>query len=206
MYNPKPFQVDDSSVAVEFMRQHSFATLVTSGPDGLQASHLPMAVHPNQDGLPTLYAHLARANPHWQHFDGAREVLAIFQGPHAYVSPALYETHPSVPTWNYQVVHAHGVATVIEDPDELRAHVLELVEQHEGARPEPWRPNLPEDFLQAMLRQIVAVRIDLRRIEAKFKLGQNRPRTDRENMAAAFEASTDTTLQALGAATRDSLA
>ena len=98
MYNPKAFQIEDPGVATEFMRRNNFAVIVTSV-DGLpQASHLPFIVDTSGDGLPTLYAHLARANPQWQTFDGVREALVIFQGPHGYVSPSLYEVHPAVPT------------------------------------------------------------------------------------------------------------
>ena len=205
MYIPRAFQIDDLDLATEFIRTHNFATVVTKGPDGLVASHLPFIVSRSGIELPVLHAHLARANPHWQHFDGATEALVIFQGPHAYVSPRLYETHPSVPTWNYQVVHATGTPRVIVDEDGARKHVLALVEQHEAGSPEHWTPDLPEDALQSLLRQIVAVRIDLTRVETKFKLGQNRSKADRENMAGAFEASSDTTVGQLGVAIRRTL-
>ena len=111
-----------------------------------------------------------------------------------------------MPTWNYQVVHASGSASVIEAQDEVRRHVLALVAQHEADSDRPWKPELPEDFMQSMLRQIVAIRIAVTRIETKFKLGQSRPRVDRENVAAWFEAADGPMQQALGRATRDTLA
>ena len=205
MYIPKAFQVDDTGIAIEFMRSKSFATIVTSGAGGLVASHVPVIVSTTGATSPALHCHLARANPHWRQFDGTTEALVIFQGPHGYVSPSLYETHPSVPTWNYQAVHAYGVPAVVEDPQATREHVLALVQQYEAGSPEPWTPDLPEDVFQGLLRQIVAVRIEVNRIETKFKLGQNRPLADRENMASAFEASANTTLRELGEATRATL-
>jgi transcriptional regulator len=198
MYIPKAFEVEDPAVAVAFMRRHNFATIVTPGASGLLASHVPVILRGVAGEPMTLHAHLARANDHWQSFDGDTEALVVFQGPHAYVSPSLYETHPSVPTWNYQAVHAYGRPVVLDDPMETRAHVLELVAQEEAGAENPWTPDLPETFFEGMLRQIVAIRIDITRIEAKFKLSQNRSMTDRRNVAASFEASSDSTLQALG--------
>ena len=191
---------------VAFVREYPFATLVTSGSQGLLAAHIPVVVRQDAAGdIPTLFGHLARANPQWQEFDGATEALVIFQGAHGYVSPSLYEVHPSVPTWNYQVVHAYGVPRLIDDVSETRDHVLELVRQNEAQSSEPWQPDLPEEVLEGLLRQIVAFRIELVRVEAKFKLGQNRSRTDRENVAGALEDSGDSLLRALGRATRTSL-
>jgi transcriptional regulator len=205
LYIPKAFDVDDLDVATSFMQEHNFATLITQSPTGLDASHLPFVVQRESEGLPVLFAHLARANSQWQSLEGGSEVLVVFQGPHAYVSPSLYETHPSVPTWNYQAVHATGMARLIEDPEGIREHVMALVEQQEAGSQAPWYPELPEDFLQSMLRQIVAIRIDITRIEAKFKLSQNRPRKDRENVAAWFVEQSDPMLQALGRATHAAL-
>jgi transcriptional regulator len=204
MYNPKAFQIEDAAVATEFMRRHNFAVIVTSVDGCPQASHLPFIVDTSGAGLPTLFAHLARANPQWQTFDGAREALVIFQGPHAYVSPSLYEVHPAVPTWNYQAVHAYGIPRVIEATDETRAHVLALVHQHEVTQPHPWQPDLPEDFTAGRLREVVAFRLDITRVEAKFKLSQNRPATDRENVTATFESSNHPSLRDLGRAMRAS--
>jgi transcriptional regulator len=205
MYNPKAFQIEDTTVAVDFMRRFNFATIVTTAVDSVpQASHVPFIVDTSGSGLPTLYAHFARANPQWQTFDGAREALVIFQGPHGYVSPSLYEMRPAVPTWNYQAVHAYGSPRVIEARDETRDHVFALVRQHEATQPQPWQPDLPDDFLDSLLRQIVAFRIDITRIEAKFKLSQNRPAVDRENVTATFESSSDQALRDLGRAMRAS--
>lgn len=202
MYNPKAFQIEDPDVIAEFMRRHNFATVVTSIDGSPRASHVPLVVETARPESPLLFAHLAKANPQWQDFDGVREALVIFQGPHGYVSPSLYEEHPAVPTWNYQAVHAYGIPRVIESTDETREHVLALVRQHEAARPQPWQPDLPDDYLEGMLRQIVAFRIDVTRIEPKFKLSQNRGAADQENVTSAFERSGDAADQALGRAMR----
>jgi transcriptional regulator len=135
MYNPPAFQIQDTDTIVAFMRRYSFTTLVTNGPQGLLAAHVPLLVRQDEGReLPALFGHLARANPQWQEFDGSTQALVIFQGAHGYVSPSLYEVHPSVPTWNYQVVHAYGVPRVIDGVNEVRDHVLELVQQPKPSR------------------------------------------------------------------------
>jgi transcriptional regulator len=204
MYNPRAFQIEDPEVATEFMRRYSFATIVTSSGAAPQASHVPFIVDTSAPGLPMLHAHFAKANPHWQTFDGKREALVIFQGPHGYVSPSLYEVHPAVPTWNYQAVHAYGVPRVVEDPSEKRAHVLALIRHFEAERPQPWHADLPDDYLDGRLREVVAFRLQVVRVEAKFKLSQNRPGNDREIVTATFEASDDAATQTLGRAMRAS--
>jgi transcriptional regulator len=204
MYNPKAFQIDDPAVAAEFMRRFNFAIIVTTVDGVPEASHVPFIVDTSGPGLPGLFARFARANPQWQAFDGTREALVIFQGPHGYISPSLYETHPAVPTWNYQAVHAYGIPRVLEGTAQTRAHVLDLLRQHETARTEPWQPEFPDGFLEGLLPQIVAFRIDLTRVEAKFKLSQNRGAADQENVTSAFEASSDPVQRDLGRAMRAS--
>jgi transcriptional regulator len=203
VYIPKAFAVEDRAMATAFMRAHSFATLVSNAPE-LIATHVPLLIKEAEDGALSLHFHLARANEHWQAFDGVQETLVIFQGPHGYVSPSLYAHHPSVPTWSYQAVHAYGPASVLT-AQEARQHVLELIAYNEAGRQEPWTPQLPEDYFQGRLADVVAARIDVLRIEAKFKVSQNRPRDDREAVAASFESSLDPMLRALGDATRSAL-
>src|SRR5262245_38419035 len=118
MYIPGPYQVNDSGRLCSFLRRHSFATLITHDGAAPFASHLPMLLR-DEGGRRTLLSHMARANPQWKHFASGAEVLVIFQGPHGYVSPSWYETMPAVPTWNYAVVHAYGVATVLSDPSRV---------------------------------------------------------------------------------------
>jgi transcriptional regulator len=138
------------------------------------------------DGL-RLLGHFARANPHGQALLAAQHVMAIFQGPHAYISPSWYDHHPSVPTWNYAVVHAHGKARPI-DEDELRGLLARLSAKYESGRPAPWRmEDLAEDYVAKMVTAIAGFAIDVERIEGKFKLSQNRPGRDAERVAAALQ-------------------
>lgn len=174
LYVPPHFRVEDAEVLAEFMERNAFATLVSSGAAGLHVSHVPMAVEREGAGL-RLLGHVARANPQWEALEAADHVLAIFHGPHAYVSPGWYATHPSVPTWNYAVVHAHGRARLMDEAG-LHELLLRLSARYEAGREKPWRMSeLPADYVSSMLRAIVGFEIAVERLEGKFKLSQNRP-------------------------------
>lgn len=173
---PKHFAEHDLARLQALIRARNFATLVSVHQGEIQVSHLPFLL--DSDGK-TLRAHMARANPQWQTFSREREVLVIFHGPHHYVSPAWYASHPSVPTWNYAVVHAQGRPTLIEDRERLAALVRELVTYHEAASPKPWKMDLPADYQDKMLSAIVGFKIEITRLDGKFKLSQNRPDEDR---------------------------
>ena len=131
---------------------------------------------------------MARANPQWRQFDAGRDVLVVFSGPHAYVSPTWYETHPAVPTWNYAAVHVHGRPRIINEPDAAKAIIKQLVERHEADQLTPWRMDLPRSYEIGMLRAIVAFEIEISRIEAKFNLNQKSDDVDRRNVAARLDA------------------
>jgi len=189
-YNPGHFRVDDPAMLAHAIDNLIFGTLVTSGPAGLAVTHAPFLL--NRDAGPhgTLEAHLARANAHWQSLDGA-EALVILQGPNHYVSPSWYaskrETGRVVPTWNYAVVHARGIARTFDEPARLRARVAALTDRMEGGRPAPWQVgDAPADYLDQLTRQIVGLDIELTALEGKFKLGQNRLEQDRASLAAAL--------------------
>ena len=139
-----------------------------------------------------MLAHMARANPQWHDFDNSQEVLIIFQGPHAYISPSWYEVEQSVPTWNYAVVHAYGFPQLIEDQEKLYNLLKILIETHEAQFDEPWPFQLTDEYLQKMMRGIVGFEIEITRLEGKFKLSQNRTETERENVIAALQKSTGT--------------
>jgi transcriptional regulator len=187
LYIPAPFRVEDRRELVDFMERHAFATLVSSGPGGLHASHIPFLVDANDGGDVRLLGHFARANPHGRALLDARHVVAIFQGPHAYVSPGWYENHPAVPTWNYAVVHAHGKARAIGD-GEVRALLARLSAKYESGRPAPWRmEDLAPDYVAKMVAAVSGFAIDVERIEGKFKLSQNRPGRDAERVAEALQ-------------------
>lgn len=174
MYRPSSFKLTDVELIREVLEEWSFATLVTCGSGGMQASHLPFEYEPDANVLRT---HLARANPQWREF-GMGEVLAIFQGPHGYISPRWYENPLSVPTWNYVAVHVYGTVRIVED-DSVAAAVLErLVARNESNFENPWRLEAPEDWQAKMRAAIVVMEIEISRIEAKAKLSQNRPSGD----------------------------
>jgi transcriptional regulator len=181
---PKDFAEHDLERLKSLVRAHNFATLVSAHQGEIQVSHLPFLM--DGDGK-MLRAHMARANPQWRTFSPERDVLAIFHGPHHYVSPAWYASHPSVPTWNYAVVHALGRPTLIEDRERLEALVRELVAHHEAAAPQPWKMDLPPDYQDRMLSGIVGFDIEITRLEGKFKLSQNRPASDRPRVIEALK-------------------
>jgi transcriptional regulator len=135
-----------------------------------------------------LLGHLARPNPQVEHLGRGDEVLAIFSGPHAYISPSRYASGPSVPTWNYADVHAYGSVRVIEDDDWLRRVLHRLSERHEARNSIPWQmQDLPETYLRTMLKGIIGLDISVTRLEGKYKLSQNRPAADRPRVIAALE-------------------
>jgi transcriptional regulator len=169
------------------MQQYSFATLVTQHNGVPFASHLPFLLQTGAGPYGTLLGHMARANPQWQDFNSGQEVLVIFQGPHAYVSPSWYEVHPSVPTWNYAAVHAYGIPQVIHDHHALYNLLRTLVQTYEAPSPRPWAFDLPEDYLRSMMQGIVGFTIALCRLEGKYKLSQNRPAQDRPRVMDALE-------------------
>jgi transcriptional regulator len=186
MYLPKSFQTEDLPELQVFMRAYNFASLVTQHQGAPFASHLPFMLDAERGQYGTLLAHMARANPQWRDFAAGGQVLVIFQGPHAYISPSWYETHPSVPTWNYAVVHAYGVPRVIEDHATLRPMLERLVDTHEAGFEQPWRMDLPHDYLDKMMRAVVGFEIEITRLEGKLKLSQNRSEQDQHHVAEAL--------------------
>jgi len=186
-YIPPQFRVSDEPTLYEFMRTHDFATIVSNSPDGFVTSHVPVLVRPSGASV-AIVGHMARANHHWRLMDGAAAALAIFHGPHGYISPTWYAAAPAVPTWNYGVVHAHGRPRVVEDETFVRGMLAELVQRYEGDRPGGWSTErLPADYFDGMLRGIVAFEMPVAKLEGKFKLGQNRSIEDRRRTIAALE-------------------
>ena len=185
MYQPSHgrFAVaDPAALLAELVRQVP-ATLVTLGEDGLRASILPMLFDPDDGDHGTLRGHLARPNPQWRDAGSGVEALAIFDGPDAYVSPALYEekrlTGKVVPTWNYVTILAHGALVARPEPEWLLPHVRRLVERHEAGRAEPWSiDDAPDGYVETMVRAIVGLELRITRLEAKRKLSQNRSAAD----------------------------
>jgi transcriptional regulator len=191
MYIPSANRIDDKMWVNSFIQSHGFATVVTHNDRQLWASHLPVLFDEVNEGHGVLRSHMARANEQWRHFESGHDVLCIFHGPHSYVSPSSYVMQETVPTWNYAVVHVYGIAQVIEDATVLRKIVNDTTTKYESHRPVPWKITLPDTAIEAMLKAIVGFRIEITRIEAKFKLEQNRSQADQDGMLRDLQASPD---------------
>src|SRR5579871_2781194 len=173
MYLPAHFREDDIAVLHDFIRNHSFGILVTQHEGAPFATHLPFLFDAARGPHGTLIAHMALGNPQWRTFSEQREALAIFSGPHAYVTPSWYEVELSVPTWNYAIVHAYGTLELLQT-DELREQLNELVRVNEAGFEQPWPNRLPDDYREKMMRGVVGFSMRITRLEGKFKMSQNR--------------------------------
>jgi transcriptional regulator len=178
LYQPEAFRELDLGTMHALMDAHGFATLISPDAQDPSITHLPLLLDRARGEFGTLVGHMARANPHWQRLETQTAVLALFHGPHTYVSPSWYLSHPSVPTWNYAVVHAHGEARLIQDALALEPIVRALVEKYESGREHPWRVEFPRHYMDKMLAAIVGFEIRITRLTGKFKLSQNRPAAD----------------------------
>lgn len=178
MYTPDAFAETDLDRLHDLIESYDFGMLICNGKPTPLVSHLPFVLDRSQGPNGTLQAHMARANPHWQSFDG--EVLVVFRGPHAYISPSWYTPDaPAVPTWNYAVVEAYGTPRIVDDPAELRAQQERLVAANETGRSPSWNMDgQPPAYIAGMLKGIVAFEIPIDRLEGKFKLSQNRSTDD----------------------------
>lgn len=197
MYTPRSFAIDDLQQMQQHMLDTRLAMVVTHGAQGLQASHLPLMLRPNEGPNGTLYGHFARANSQWKELQEGAEALVIFAGADAYVSPGFYpgkaEHGKVVPTWNYVAVHAYGTAQVITDAEPLLDLVSALTDRHEAGRAQPWKvADAPADYIDGMLKAIVGFALPIHRLEGKRKLSQNRSSADmagvREGLAASPDA------------------
>jgi transcriptional regulator len=202
MYIPHAYHETDSAQLVAFMQAHSFITLVSTVDHTPLASHVPVVVTVEGENV-KITGHLAKANPQCQAF-GQGESLVIFTGPHAYVSPSLYEKQESVPTWNYIAVHAYGVPqplTFAEQPTAVRQILEMMIDFYEADYQRQWA-ELSETFREGMMRGIVGFELIVTRLEGKYKLSQNRSLTDQTTVAQALLESGDTVRQATGQAMR----
>ena len=196
MYQPPHFIEDRLSAKHDLIRAHPFGMLVSAGDDGLLANGVPFVLDAGASGLGTLKAHVARANPQWQHLQNGATALAIFQGPQAYVTPSWYETKRQtgkvVPTWNYAIVQVRGKVTVHEEAEWLARQVRQLTAQHEDGRAQPWAvDDAPADFLVAQMKGIVGIEMEIAEIDGKWKVSQNRPVADRIGVAAGYSGEPD---------------
>jgi transcriptional regulator len=200
VYIPEHFRVHDHADAIAFMRANPFAILISSaaapaasrlsGDESPFATHLPIFVQATGDQL-VLRGHVAKANPHWRYLEQNPQCLTIFHGPHAYVSTSNYLTHENVPTWNYGAVHVYGNARTFASPEELQGVLHQLIGTFEPAYAEQWA-SLSEAYRERMLGHIVGVEIAVTKIEAKFKLSQNRTKEEQANVIASLSHAEDT--------------
>ncbi|SEB08893.1 FMN-binding negative transcriptional regulator [Paraburkholderia sartisoli] len=193
MYIPVHFEENRPEVLHGLIERHPLGALVTNGPDGLDANHVPFEFDPARGPLGTLRAHVARANPVWSEVAGNPDALVIFQGATAYISPSWYpskhETHRQVPTWNYMVVHAHGRIVVHDDEAFVRGLVARLTRKMEASETKPWKMgDAPPDFIAQMVGAIVGIEIEVAKLTGKWKLGQNKESADRVGAADALRA------------------
>lgn len=183
MYVPKHYAETDRSALHAVIADRPFATWVVHADTQLIVNHLPLVLHADRGEFGTLVGHVARANPVWRSLQPSTPSVMIFHGPQNYVTPSWYPskqvTGQAVPTWNYLVVHAHGIVSAIHDLEWLRPHVSELTQVHERERPQPWTlTDAPADYIENLLNAIVGIEMPVERLEGKRKLGQNRSEQD----------------------------
>ena len=200
MYIPKLYREEDRAKILEFIQQNDFVTLVTYDGEKLVASHLLMRILEEDEKL-FVNGHMSRANPHWKMFEMNPEVLVIFQGAHTYISPTWYN-HVNVPTWNYQSVHVYGKPRLITDYDEAYELLKRLVDRYES-KSHYRLESLPKDFVDKEIKGIVAFQIEVTRIEANYKLSQNRKDEDYVNIIAQLEKREDDLSQGVAEAMRE---
>ena len=208
VYLPPLFNETQTEVLIAHIERHDFGLLISDGGEAanreLVASQIPFLVERRGSRL-YLLGHIARANPQAADLVPAHRALAIFAGPHAYISPSWYEKGPAVPTWNYATVHAYGEARAIDDAAWLRDLVHRLSERHEAREPEPrWHMGKePEKYIAMMLDGIVGIELAVDRLDGKFKLSQNRPPADRPRIIAALERREDAESRAVARLMRE---
>ncbi len=193
MYMPAHFEETDPAVLRALVAAHPLGAWVTLQAGRLAVDHVPFLLDPARGEHGTLVGHVARANPVWREFAPDVESVVVFQGPQTYITPSWYASKRAhgkvVPTWNYAVVHAHGVPRAIEDRAWLHALVSRLTDTHERPQPAPWHvTDAPADYVDNLLRAIVGIEIPLTRLVGKWKVSQNRPAADREGVAAGLAA------------------
>ena len=195
MYIPAAFDESDPARLHAFIRRHSFAVLTSRHGGGLMASHLPLLLDAEAGPKGLLFGHMARANPQWRQVLG--EVLVVFSGPHAYVSPSWYEEEGTVPTWNYVAVHAYGTFQVVENREPLLEILRRSVATYESPRAKPWAFDESTPAVERLLKAIVGFRIEITRLEGKWKLSQNHSEERRRKVMNALNVQPDEDSQAI---------
>jgi transcriptional regulator len=189
MYIPKHYIENDKEKLVSFMEANSFAVMVNVVNGLPWGTHLPFVVK-EEEGRVMLYTHMARANDQWKAFGNSSEVLIIFQGPHAYISPSLYEKQQNVPTWNYIAAHAYGKPVIISDNKKVIMLLEEMIRTYEKAYLDQWKSLAPE-YVSKMVKGIVAFGIEVTRLEGKYKLSQNKTVNEQHKIIDTLQQSDD---------------
>lgn len=201
MYIPEHFRVREHADAIAFMRANPFVILVSNAEEGPFASHVPVKIREDGEQL-IIRGHFAKANPHWRILERQGQCLTIFHGAHSYISPSLYTSRESVPTWNYGAVHVYGTARLFSSPEELQGMLHELMGLFEPAYAEQWA-SLDEAYRQKMLGHIVGFEIAANKIEGKFKLSQNRTQEEQSNVMASLAKAEDTAVSGVSRLMRE---
>jgi transcriptional regulator len=201
VYIPEFNRVEDRAVALAFMQANPFALLISMTETGPFATHLPILAR-EVGGQLQLRGHVAKANLHWRSITQDQESLVIFHGPHAYISPSLYEIRESVPTWNYAAVHIYGVGSVFTEEARLNQFLQELTAQFDSSYAAQW-PSLSEQYRSRMVQHIVGFEINATRVETKFKLSQNRTKNEQANVIKSLASSSDSAAAAVATLMKD---
>ena len=196
MYIPEFNRIRDNAVALGFMKANPFAILVCSADTEPFATHVPILVREIEEQI-VLRGHMAKANPHWKWMKPEQECLVIFHGAHAYISPSLYENRESVPTWNYAAVHVYGKPRLVFDPEPLLDILHDSIQMFDPSYMEQWS-GLREEYRTRMLNHIVGFEIVAEKLEGKFKLSQNRTKTEQARVRDTLSASTDSAVAGVG--------
>lgn len=196
MYLPTAFAVNDTTRLHALIQEHPLATWITPGESGILVNHIPFVLDTSRGTHGVLMGHVARANPVWQAFSRSVPSVVVFHGPQAYVSPSYYASKALhgkvVPTWNYAVVHAHGMPRVVEDHGEFRQLLERLTDTREQTFESPWKvDDAPADFIDKIMQAIVGIEIPIERLEGKIKNSQNRDPDDKVSVKAALDRTGD---------------
>jgi transcriptional regulator len=189
LYIPEFNRIEDRALTLAVLCTNPFATLISTTETGPFATHVPILAH-EAAGQLHLRGHMAKANPHWKSLAQDQQSLVIFSGPHAYISPSLYEIGESVPTWNYAAVHVYGKGTVFTDEAQLKDLLLEIITRFDPAYVEQWK-SFADQYRSRMMQHIVGFEIVATRVESKFKLSQNRTKPEQENIIRSLASSSD---------------
>lgn len=198
MYTPKRFEVNDKEKLIHFIKENSFGILFSQNDKGPVATHLPFLIKGD-----TLIGHMAKMNGQWKAIDN--EVLVVFSGPHAYISPSWYEETDVVPTWNYTAVQVYGEFRPVFEGEELEGILADTVHFYESSMPEPWEMDTQNDYYNRSLKAIVGFKIKITRMEGKWKLNQNHSRVRQERVVRQLEKRQDPNARAIAELMRENL-